>query len=165
MSRTWMTVAAVLGCALLVSATASGVTDAKKQRIAIEVKQPLTAPKGKFVLDALTPGLLKIDTGSMTFTSGPTPVFSGRIVNGQRVDRFRGATTLTSSLGTVALRLQVDFVSAGSGYQVGSGTWSVVSGTGQYAGLTGGGRSALVNPASGRFGFARYEGFVGRTTP
>lgn len=164
MSRIWITVAAGLGCALLVAAPASGGIDAKKQRIAIEVKLPLNAPKGTFVLDTLTPGSLEIDTGSTAFTSGPRPVFSGRIVKGQRVDRFRGATTLTSSLGTLALRLQVDFVSAGGGYQVGSGTWSVVSGTGEYAGLSGGGRSALVNPASGRFGFARHEGFVRRTT-
>ncbi len=163
MSRTCIAVAAVLGCAFLVSSAAPGGIDARKQRIAIEIKLPLNAPKGTFILDAITPGSLEIDTGSTMFTSGPKPVFGGRIIGGQRVDRFRGTTTLTSELGTLALRLQVDFVSAGNAYQVGSGTWSVVSGTGQYEGLTGGGRSALVNPASGRFGFARHEGFVGKS--
>jgi hypothetical protein len=162
MSRTWIILAAALGCALLGPAGAPGGTDAKKQRIAIDIKQPLTAPKGRFVLETMTSGSLKDDTGSITFTSGPTAVFSGRIVEGQRVDRFRGKARLASSLGTLAVRVQVDFVSAGSGYQVGSGTWSVVSGTGQYAGLAGGGRSALVNPVSGGFGFARYEGLVSR---
>ena len=161
MSRIWMTVAAALGCAFLVPAAAPGGIDAKKQRIAIEIKLPLSAPKGKFTLLTLTSGSLDRDTGTTTFTSGPRPVFSGRIIGGQRVDRFRGTTTLTSERGTLVLRLQVDFVSAGINYQVGTGIWSVVTGTGPYAGLAGGGRSALVNPASGRFGFARHEGFVG----
>jgi hypothetical protein len=105
---------------------------------------------------------LDLDTGSTTFTSGPTPVFSGRIVGGQRVDRFRGTTTLTSRRGTLVLRLQQDFVSAGNSYQIATGTWSVVGGTGQYVGLVGGGRSALVRPPSGKYGFASHEGFVSK---
>jgi hypothetical protein len=162
MSRTWLTVAAALGAMLLVPAAAPGGMDAKKQRVAIEVKLPLNAPKGTFALLTLTSGSLAADKGSTTFTSGPTPVFVGRIVDGQRVDRFRGTTTLTSKRGTLLLRLQQDFVSAGNDYQVATGTWSIVRGTGDYAGLAGGGRSALVRPASGRFGFASHEGFVGK---
>lgn len=162
MSRTCMIVAAVLGCAFLVPAAAPGGIDAKKQRVAIEIKLPLDAPKGTFALLALTPGSLDLDTGSTTFTSGPTPVFRGRIVGGQRVDRFRATTTLTSKRGTLVLRLQEDFVSAGYDYQVATGTWSVVTGTGQYAGLAGGGRSALVSLPAGRFGYASHEGFVGK---
>jgi hypothetical protein len=86
----------------------------------------------------------------------------GRIIDGQRVDRFRGTSTLTSTRGTLVLRLQQDFVSAGNGYQVATGTWSVAKGTGQYAGLAGGGKIAAALPASGRFGFASHEGFVGK---
>jgi len=160
MSRTWMIVAAAVGCAFLVPAAAPGGLDAKKQRIAVEIKLPLNAAKGTFALLTLTRGSLDRDTGSTAFTSGPTPVFMGRIVGGQRVDRFRGTTTLTSKRGTLVLRLQQDFVSAGNRYQVATGTWSVVSGSGQYAGLAGSGRSALVRPASGRYGFASHEGFV-----
>jgi hypothetical protein len=162
MSRTWVTFAAVLGAMLLVPAAAPGGIDAKKQRIAIEIKLPLSAPKGTFALLTLTPGQLAVDKGSTTFTSGPTPVFMGRIIDGQRVDRFRGTTTLTSTRGTLMLRLQQDFVSAGNNYQVATGTWSVVSGTGQYAGLAGGGRIAAVLPAAARFGFASHEGFVSK---
>ena len=161
MNRTWVMVAAALGCVMLVPAAAPGGIDAKKQRIAIEVKQALDAPEGTFELFTLT-GSKYADRGSITFTSGPTPVFNGRIIEGQRVDRFRGATTLTSMRGTLVLRLQVDFVSAGNNYQVATGTWSVVSGTGQYSGVAGGGRSALARPASGKFGFASYEGFVSK---
>jgi hypothetical protein len=162
MSRTWMPVAAALGCMLLVPAAAPGGIDAKRQRIAIEVKLPLNAPKGTFALFTLTSGSLDVDKGSTAFTSGPTPVFMGRIIDGQRVDRFRGTTTLTSRRGTLVLRLQQDFVSAGNDYQVATGTWSIVSGMGEYARLAGGGRSALVRPAAGRFGFASHEGFVGK---
>jgi hypothetical protein len=155
-----MTIAAVVGCALLVPVAAPGEIDAKRQRIAIEVKLPLDAAKGTFTLLTLTSGSLDRDTGSTTFTSGPTPAFIGRIVRGQRVDRFRGTTMLTSKRGTLVLRLQQDFVSAGNKYQVATGTWSVVSGSGQYAGLAGGGSVAAVLPASGRYGFASHEGFV-----
>jgi hypothetical protein len=162
MTRTWITVAAALGCTLFASAAAPGGIDAQKQRIAIQIKLPLNAPKGTFTLLTLTPGSLDLDTGSTTFTSGPTPVFSGRIVGGQRVDRFRGTTTLTSRRGTLVLRLQQDFVSAGNSYQIATGTWSVVGGTGQYVGLVGGGRSALVRPPSGKYGFASHEGFVSK---
>jgi hypothetical protein len=132
---------------------------AAKQRIAITVRQPLESRTGSFVLEVLTPGPLARDSGSTTFASGPAPVFTGRIVGGQRVDRFRGTDTVKGKGGTLTIRLQVDFVSAGNRYQVGTGTWSIVRGTGVYAGLTGGGRSALVNPP-GKFGFARHEGFV-----
>jgi hypothetical protein len=135
---------------------------ASKQRVAIEVKTPLDARTGTFVLDVPTPGPLKNDSGSITFTSGPTPVFTRRIVRGQRVDRFRGTNTLTGKQGTLVMSQQVDFVSAGNRYMVGAGNWSIVRGTGAYAGLKGGGRSALVSPPAppGRFGFAQHEGFV-----
>jgi hypothetical protein len=135
---------------------------ASKQRVAVQVKLPLAARTATFVLDALTPGPLAPDSGSTIFTSGPTPVFSGRIIRGQRVDRFRGTSTLTGKHGTLVISQQVDFVSAGNRYMVGAGTWSIVRGTGAYAGLKGGGRSALVSPPAppGRFGFAQHEGFV-----
>lgn len=81
---------------------------ATKQRVAIEVKLPLNAPTGTFVLHALTPGQLKGDSGSDAFTNGPTPVFSGRIIGGQRVDRFRGTALLTGKHGTLVIRLRQD---------------------------------------------------------
>ena len=138
---------------------------ANKQRIALEVKVPLTANTGKFVLVTLTSGPLKVDFGSIAITTGPTPVFRGRIIHGQSVDRFRGTDKLKGMHGTLVISLQVDFASAGNGYQVGTGTWAIVSGTNVYAGLTGGGRSAFMRPPvpPGRFGFAEHEGFV--TTP
>jgi hypothetical protein len=151
-------VALAVGSAGRTSAAPAGAV-AGKQRIAIAVKQPLEARTGSFVLEVLTPGPLARASGSTMFASGPTPVFIGRIVGGQRVDRFRGTDTLKGKDGTLTIRLQVDFVSAGNRYQVGAGTWSIVRGTGAYAGLTGGGRSALVSPP-GKFGFAQHEGFV-----
>jgi hypothetical protein len=130
---------------------------AKKQRIAVTVTFPHHPAVGKFVLTTLTDGRLRSDFGSVV--SNPTQVFNGRIINGQSVDRFRGIETLKGKRGTLVIRFQEDFVSAGNGYQVGAGTWAVDSGTGTYTGLTGGGRSAVVVP-SGKFGFTQYEGFV-----
>lgn len=161
---TLLMIVALLGTLFptMAASAASVQRTMKRQRVAIEVKVPLNARTGTFVLDALTPGQLKSDIGPITITSGPTPVFGGRIIGGQSVDRFRGTDTLSGKRGTLVIRLQVGFVSAGNGYQVGTGTWSVVSGTGAYARLAGGGRSAFVRPPvpPGRFGFSRHEGFV-----
>jgi hypothetical protein len=140
---------------------ASARLEANKQRISIEVKAPLNNGRGSFILHDLTAGRLKVDFGSITSTRGPTPVFLGEILHGQRVDRFRGTDTLRGRHGTLVISLRVDFVSAGNGWQIGNGTWSIVSGTGAYAGQTGGGRSAFVHPPPpGRFGFAEHDGYV-----
>ena len=52
-------------------------------------------------------------------------------------------------------------MAAGNGYRVGTGVWSVVQASGkrQYAGVTGGGRSAYVLGHDHRV-FFRWEGFV-----
>ena len=134
-----------------------------RQRVAIEITMPLDGPTGSFVLRGLTPGSPTSDVGSATFTSGPTPVFIARVINGQSVDRFRAIDTLEGSQGTLVISLQVDFVSAGGGgYLVGTGRWSIIDGTGIYASWRGGGGSALVSPPSppGQHGYSNHEGFV-----
>ena len=151
---------AVLSTGIAASASASSTNG--KQRIALVVKIPLDSATGEFVLEVLTPGPLKGDSGSITFTSGPTPVFIGRIIRGQSIDRFRATDLLEGEQGTLAIRIEADFASAGNGYHVGTGHWSIISGTGAYSGLTGGGGSALAQPPvpPGTFGFAQHEGFV-----
>jgi hypothetical protein len=61
------------------------------------------------------------------------------------------------------LKEQIDDVRAGDGYRVGAGVWSLLGarGTGQYAGLSGSGRSAYVLTPPGRV-YSRWEGFVGK---
>ena len=73
---------------------------------------------------------------------------------GQRVEIYDDVLTLKGKLGTLEIRDRAQYVDAGNGYHVGTSTWSVVRGTGQYAGVTGGGRSGNVvldrGPWSGR---------------
>jgi hypothetical protein len=59
------------------------------------------------------------------------------------------------------VRHRIEWVDAGNGYTVGTGTWTIVRGTGAYAHVTGGGRSAYSWLPRG-FISARAEGFVHR---
>ena len=54
----------------------------------------------------------------------------------------------TGKRGKLVLRSQYTWIEAGGPYNVATGTWKVVSGTGQYAHVAGGGRNArnLVAP-------------------
>jgi len=65
--------------------------------------------------------------------------------------------TLTGRHGVLTVRYRIEWVDAGHGYSVGTGTWHVVRGTGAYALLTGYGRSAHSWPPSG-FAGGRSEG-------
>jgi hypothetical protein len=121
-------------------------------------------PQGTFVLTALQTGALKRDSGTIdTWTSIP-----GRKVvrDGQTVTIYNGAvTTLTGKRGTLTIRDRNEWVDVSNentryGYPpgIGIGTWKVVRGTGQYAGVIGkgrGGHAGLGNPW-----YARYEGLL-----
>src|SRR6266705_1861045 len=61
--------------------------------------------------------------------------------------------------GSLVIRYRTEYVDAGNGYHVGTGTWKVVRGTGQYAGITGGGRSGAVTLDRGPWS-SRAEGFL-----
>ena len=58
------------------------------------------------------------------------------------------------------IRYRSEWVEAGNGYHVATGTWKVVRGTGQYAGVTGGGRGATVWLESTDDWSSRMEGFL-----
>ena len=75
--------------------------------------------------------------------------------------------TFKGKRGTLVIRSRIEYVEAGSGYHVGTGTWKVVRGTGQYARIAGGGGEAMSTwtaghgapaaRASSPFGSAAYE--------
>src|SRR5262245_63964455 len=156
-----LSIVGLLLAALAVLPLASAAPSAQ-QRIAFEVKLPLDSDSGTFELTPMTPGALAYDSGTTHFTSGPTPLFTGRIVHGQLIDRFQAVEDLAGANGVLTVVIPVDFASAGHGYLNGRAKWSIVDGTGAYASLRGGGRGALVGPPSppGQYGFARHEGFV-----
>jgi hypothetical protein len=160
----WTLATALFGVAaavILTSAAAAGQS-ATKQRVAINMK---ILPQSTFVLTPLRSGTLKRDSGTV---SGNWRSVPGRNVsrNGQKVTIFSGAVwTLSGKRGTLTIRERNEWVDTGSDVNrdslddgVALGTWTVVRGTGDYAGVTGSGGSGHVG--LGNVWNARYEGFV-----
>jgi hypothetical protein len=145
---------ALVAAVTLTSVAAAG-PDAAKQRVAIETK---ILPQGRFVLTTLGAGALKGDSGTV---SGNWQSIPGRDVmrNGQKVTIFNGGLwTLTGKQGTLTIRERNEWVAVGYDDGVAIGTWKVVRGTGQYAGVTGSGGSG--HAGLGLPWYARYEGFL-----
>ena len=109
-----------------------------------------------FVLTPLTPA-----------PSNPTPApstfccWSQRSItrDGQTIEINNPQMTLTGKQGTLVARNQIGWVDLPDGWAVFTGTWKVISGTGAYAGLAGGGRGAGVQLANGN-GKSQFEGFL-----
>jgi hypothetical protein len=128
---------------------------AQEQRVMLVQKHRVGAPTGTFVFYALSPGPLKLDSGKYTYAAAEKPPV---ILKGQGMAVYIAVTTLTGRRGTFVIRWRMEFVGAGNGNTVGTGTWSLVRGTGAYAGASGGGRVATVTPRG--FTSSQYEGFV-----
>lgn len=111
------------------------------------------------MLTPMNTGVLTGDSG--TISSNWTSI-SGRKVmrDGQVVTIYDGAvTTLTGKRGTLTIRDRNEWVAVESGEDaIGIGTWKVVRGTGQYAGIVGKGRNG--HAGLGSPWYARYEGVL-----
>lgn len=147
---------AAIAAAVTITAVAAAGPDATKQRVAFTTQASQTTNVSPFVLTPLQAGALKPDAG--TQIAGAS---SGRTVmrDGQRVEIYDSVGTLKGKLGSLVIRLRTDYVDGGNGYHVGTGTWKVVRGTGQYAQITGGGRSGTVSLDRGPWS-SRIEGFL-----
>jgi len=153
---------AALAAGVTLTATAAAGPDAAKQRVAISMK---IYPQKTFVLTPLQAGPLKRDSGTIDSTWLSVP---GRKVmrDGQEVTIYNGAvTTLTGKRGTLTIRDRNEWVDLGRDWNgdgesdaIAFGTWTVVRGTGQYAGIAGKGRSA--HAGLGSPWYARFEGFL-----
>jgi hypothetical protein len=147
--------------ALLVALTLATVSGAApgtaKQRVAITMR----FHDSTFTLVPFRSGALKPDSGTMTDDADAT--CHDVVRDGQKADVCTGQRwTLTGKQGTLTLRGRAEWVNAGAGgCGVAFGTWSVVRGTGVYAGLTGGGRSAY--EAHCEKWYSRHEGLVTRS--
>jgi hypothetical protein len=110
---------------------------------------------GTFVLEPLRAGALKPDSGT------ESAVWDSRVVirQGQSVSIGNWVYTLKGKRGNFVIRARIEYVEAGNGYHVGTGTWKVVRGTGQYAQITGGGRIGSVWLDSGPFS-ERRDGYL-----
>jgi hypothetical protein len=150
-----------LAAAVALTSIAAAGTDAAKQRVAINVK---ILPSGKFALTPLGAGAVKGDTGKF---SGDWRNAPGRDIvrNGQEVGTYTNTWTLTGKRGTLTIRERIEWVDIGSDGNgdgnhdsVATGTWSVVRGTGAYAGIAGGGGSG--HAGLGIVWNARFEGYL-----
>jgi hypothetical protein len=151
-----------LAAAVTLTSVAAAGSHAAKQRVAIDMK---LWPQKTFVLTPLQAGPLKRDSGTISHNFLSIP---GRDVmrEGQKVTIYDGGVaTLTGRLGTLTIRNRnewVDFArdANGDGQNdgIGIGTWKVVRGTGQYAGIVGKGRGGHIGLGSPWY--ARYEGFL-----
>jgi hypothetical protein len=145
---------ALAAAVTLTSLAAAGPT-AAKQRVLIDMK---IYPQKTFQLTAYQGGALISDSGTISSNWTSIP---GRSVmrDGQRVTIYNGAvTTLTGKRGTLVIRDRNEWVDVGKGDSIGIGTWKVVRGTGQYAGIVGKGRNG--HAGLGSPWYARYEGFL-----
>jgi hypothetical protein len=145
----------VVAAVMLTSLAPAGPA-AAKQRMAItsQAAKPTTA--SPFVLTPLQAGPFEHDSGTQT---GAIPAERVVIREGQRVSVYEGVVTLRGKAGSLVIRYRSEYVDAGNGYHVGSGTWKVVRGAGGYAGVTGGGRTGEVWLDRGPWS-SRFEGFL-----
>ena len=147
---------ALTGAFTLTSVAAAG-PDAAKQRVAITTQAAKTTSVSPFVLTPMGAGAIKPDSGKLV--AGST---TDRMVirEGQEVSIYDSLGTFKGKLGSLVTRFHSEWVDAGNGYHVTFGTWKVVRGTGQYAGVTGGGREGGVWLEDNDHWSTRSEGFL-----
>ena len=153
--KTFSLYVVVLAAAVTLTSVAAARPDAAKQRVVINMK---IYPENTFVLRPLQAGPLKSDSGTI---NGGWLSITGRNVmrDGQKVTIYDGAvTTVTGKRGTLTIRERSEWVDVGNNDRIGIGTWKVVRGTGQYAGIVGKGRNG--HAGLGSPWYARYEGFL-----
>jgi hypothetical protein len=144
---------ALAGISVTLTAGAAAGPGAAKQRIEIQLKE---GNGNRFVLTPLTPGAIRPDSGMVSFCCW-TQSFITR--NGQRIQVNDPQMTLTGKRGTLVARNRIEWFDLPDGWAVSTGTWNVIRGTGDYAGLSGGGVGAGISLANGN-GRSQFEGFL-----
>jgi hypothetical protein len=150
-----------LAAAVTLTSVAAGGSDAAKQRVALTVT---ILPSGKGVLTPLNDGALKRDSGTLSGRITQPPDLTV-VREGQTVEIYHNVWTFTGKGGSLVFRERTEAVELGQDLDhnafedgIGIGAWKVVRGTGDYAEIAGGGRSAHFYQGS-RW-VARYEGFL-----
>ncbi len=147
-------IVAALVAAIGLTSVAAARPDATKQRVQIDMK---IHPKTTFVLTPLEGGTIDNDSGKQGCDGEPTKRTVYR--DGQEAYPWDcAAWTFTGKRGTLVLHSKFTWIEAGGAYNIATGTWKVVRGTGQYARVSGGGRIAQVGAP--KITLARYQGYI-----
>ena len=145
-------VAITLAAVALTAGASAGATSAK-QRVAIS-----GVGYAGFKLAPLTAGAVKADRGGATFCCWTV---RDVVRDGQAVEVTNGPLmTLVGKHGTLEAKNRMEWLVVPDGYQLFTGTWKIVRGTGAYAGLAGGGRVAGITVPGGETKWRR-EGVIG----
>ena len=147
-----------LAAAFMLTSVAAAVPDAAKQRVMITTQAAKTTEVSPFVLTPLQGGAIKPDSGKLI--AGSLAIDRVVMREGQEVSIVEGPSTLKGKLGNLVIRTRSEWIEAGNGYHVATDTWKVVRGTGQYAGITGGGRGGSVWLENGDSWSSQMEGFL-----
>lgn len=151
---TKLTAVACIIAASVLTAVAAASPAASKQRIVI------TNQKGnpnRFVMAAVAPGPVAGDSGTASACC-----WSQRFItrDGQTIEIDSPVVrTFVGKQGTFTWRASIEWVDAGNGYTVGTGTWTIVRGTGVYQHLEGNGHVALLDTGEASLS-SRAEGLV-----
>jgi hypothetical protein len=132
---------AIAVASMVIPSSVSASPAASHQRVMLQMKHGFGSPTGRFVFYALTEGSLELDSGRYTYAAVEKPPLTRK---GQGIAVYVAAAVLSGKRGTFTLRWRGEFVGAGGGNTIGTGTWSIVRGTGAYVGVTGGGRLGCV---------------------
>ena len=146
---------AAFAAAVMLTSAAAALPGAAKQRVVITSKGTETTQVAPFMLSPLQPGAVRRDSGTEVASWRERAVLR----SGQRVSITEVTATYKGKRGNLVVRSRIDWVDANNGYHVGTSTWKVIGGTGQYANVTGGGRGGHVYLDSGPWS-GRYEGFL-----
>jgi hypothetical protein len=156
-------VLAAIAAVVTVTSVAAAGPNSARQRVVLTSKGfavSIPPARGQFVFLPLETGRLEPDSGKDSSLFKMSEGMRG----GQRTQIETGVTTSTGKLGTFVIRYRIEWVDAGGDYKSGAGTWTFVRGTGQYAGLSGGGRSGNVFLGRGRLPFyTSSQGFLKRS--
>lgn len=114
------------------------------------------ASVSSFVLTPTTAGAVRRASGKADFCCWSQLHV---VRDGQTFDLNNPQMTLTGLRGTLVTRNRIVWMDLPDGLSLFTGTWKIVGGTGDYAGLTGGGLAAGVELAGGA-SRARFTGSV-----
>lgn len=153
-----LTVLVTIVAAFTLSSIAAAGPDAAKQRVTITTQATKTTSVSPFVLTPMQTGAIKLDSGR--WIAGSLTIDRVVMRDGLDVSISEGTSTLKGKLGSLVIRFRSEWAEAGNGYNASTDTWKVVRGTGQYAGITGGGRGASVWFEPNAHWSTRVQGFL-----